>query len=84
VLLGYDPGTHRDEVIAGMFTGWLHSPAALIWSFPQGRGRITATTFKVAPEVGPVATALLEGLIAGLETGHHRPVPLSSVAGARD
>lgn len=63
VLAGYDPEVHRDEVIAGMFAGWVHAPAALIWGFPQGRGRLTATTFRLAPEDGPVATAMLEGLL---------------------
>jgi hypothetical protein len=51
-----------------MFAGWVHAPAALIWSFPHGQGRLTLTTFRVAPEGGPVATVLLEGLI-GLATG---------------
>jgi hypothetical protein len=63
VLTGYDPRAHRDEVTAGMFAGWVNAPAALIWRFPQGKGQITLTTFRVAPEAGPVATALLEGLI---------------------
>lgn len=63
VLTGYDPGRHLDEVTAGMFVGWVHSPAALVWSFPQGRGRITLTTLHVAPESGAVATALLERLL---------------------
>jgi len=65
VMTGYEPTRHRDEVIAGMFVGWVHSPAALVWSFPQGRGRITLTTLHVAPEAGPVATALLENLLQG-------------------
>jgi hypothetical protein len=63
VMLGYDPARHRDEVTAGMIVGWVHTPAALIWTFPQGRGAVTLTTFRVAPEDGPVATALLEGLL---------------------
>jgi hypothetical protein len=63
VLLGHDPVRHRDEVTAGMFVGWLHSPAALVWTFHQGRGAMTLTTFRVAPESGPVATALLDSLI---------------------
>ncbi|MDQ6682454.1 MAG: hypothetical protein M3Y88_04180 [Chloroflexota bacterium] len=63
VLLGYDPELHAGEVPAGMFVGWLHAPAALVWSFPQGRGRITLTTLRVSPETGPVPTALLEALI---------------------
>jgi hypothetical protein len=63
VLTGYEPARHRDEVTAGMFVGWVHSPAALVWTFPQGRGRITLTTLHVAPESGPIATALLENLL---------------------
>lgn len=63
VLLGYDPVRHRDEVPAGMFVGWIHAPAAIVWSFGQGRGAVTVTTFRVAPESGPVATLLLERLI---------------------
>jgi hypothetical protein len=63
VLTGYDPVRHRDEVTAGMFVGWVHSPAALVWTFRQGRGVVTLTTLHVAPEDGPVATALLEGLL---------------------
>jgi hypothetical protein len=64
VLLGYDPGRHRAEVSAGMFAGWVHAPAALIWTFPQGRGTLTVTTFGVAPESGPVATIMLDELVS--------------------
>lgn len=63
VLGGYDPSTHADEVFAGMFAGWVHAPAALGWTFPHGSGSITATTFRVAPESGPVATMMLDGLL---------------------
>jgi hypothetical protein len=63
VLLGYDPMKHLDEVPAGMFVGWVHDPAALIWSFAQGGGSITLTTFRLCPEGGPLATAMLEALI---------------------
>ncbi|HUQ77644.1 MAG TPA: glycoside hydrolase family 2 TIM barrel-domain containing protein [Patescibacteria group bacterium] len=63
VLLGHDPVRHRDEVTSGMFVGWVHTPAALVWTFLQGRGAATLTTFRVAPEAGPVATVLLENLI---------------------
>jgi hypothetical protein len=63
VLTGYDPVRHRDEVTAGMFVGWVHSPAALVWTFRQGRGAVTLTTMHVAPEDGPIATVLLEALL---------------------
>jgi hypothetical protein len=64
VLTGYDPAEHVDEITAGMFAGWVHAPAALTWSFPHGRGRITLTTFHIAPERGPVATVLRSALVA--------------------
>jgi hypothetical protein len=75
VLLGYDPRQHRDEVVSGMFVGWLHEPAALIWSFTQGAGSVTLTTFRLAPQDGPVATVLLEGLVQRTAAG---PVTASS------
>jgi hypothetical protein len=65
VLRGYHPQRHASEVSAGMFVGWVHAPAALLWSFAQGRGQMTVTTFKLAPEHGPIATILLEELIQG-------------------
>jgi len=64
VLTGYDPAEHAAEVWAGMVVGWLHAPVALAWSFPQGRGRLTITTLRVAPESGPVATVLRSALLA--------------------
>ncbi len=63
VLLGYDPARHRDEVAAGMFVGWVRAPAAILWTFSQGRGAVSLTTFRVAPESGPLASLLLERLI---------------------
>jgi hypothetical protein len=72
VLLGYEPVRHRDEVPAGMFVGWVHAPAAIVWTFPQGRGAVTLTTFRVAPESGPVATLLLERLIQHAATTDRR------------
>ena len=63
VLLGYDPGRHRNEVASGVFVGWVHAPAAIVWRFPQGSGSMTLTTFRLAPERGPVADVLLERLL---------------------
>ena len=63
VLLGHDPVRHGAEVDAGMFVGWIHEPAALLWQFDQGNGSIAMTTFHLAPESGPVATTMLQCLI---------------------
>lgn len=69
VLAGFDPRDPRVEIAAGMFAGWVHSAAAVAARFGQGKGRIAATTFRVAPEDGPLAAALLDGLVAwALET----------------
>jgi len=81
VLLGYDPGRHRDEVPAGMFVGWVHTPAANVWTFRQGQGVVTLTTFRVAPESGPVATLLLERLIQHAATAERRDEPRAVRAG---
>jgi hypothetical protein len=61
VLLGADPEFAK-EVIAGSFVGWLADPAAHVWSFAQGPGRITATTWRLGSD-GPVAAILLDALI---------------------
>jgi hypothetical protein len=66
VLLGHDPVAHRDEVLSGMFVGWVHDPAALAWEFTQGSGRILLTTFRLAPEGGPMASALLAAMLRRL------------------
>lgn len=80
VLLGHDPVRHREEIGAGMFVGWVHTPAALVWTFLQGRGSATLTTFRVAPESGPVATVLLENLIQrAASADRRRPVRVGSV-----
>jgi hypothetical protein len=82
VLTGYEPARHLEEVTAGMFVGWVHSPAALVWSFPQGRGQVTLTTLHVAPESGAVATALLEQLLQAARRGHTTGSAPSSAATA--
>ena len=74
VLLGHDPVRHGHEVDAGMFVGWIHEPAALLWQFDQGKGSVALTTFHLAPESGPVATTLLQCLIhrmAGVQPTDH-------------
>jgi hypothetical protein len=72
VLLGFDPALHRGEVAAGIFAGWVQAPAALAWTFPQGRGRLTVTTLRLAPESGPVATVMLDELVTAAAAGPSR------------
>ena len=60
VLTGLDVASRQDGVRAGMFSGWVHSPAGLAAQFDQGAGQVVITTLRLAPEDGPVATAVLE------------------------
>jgi hypothetical protein len=63
VLDGLDVAAPLDGVEVGLFAGWVHSPAALLANVRHGAGRLLATTLRLAPEDGPIATALLESLI---------------------
>jgi hypothetical protein len=61
-----------------MFVGWVHTPAALVWTFRQAAGAVTLTTLRVAPETGPVATALLERLVQHAAAAERRLAGRSS------
>ena len=63
VLDGLDVASAADGVRIGLFSGWVHSPVALLASFAQGHRRVIVTTLRLAPEDGPIATAMLEALI---------------------
>jgi hypothetical protein len=54
-----DPAT----VTAGLFAGWVHAPAAISISMQLGAGRLIVTTFRLDPGNGPIARALLAGLV---------------------
>ncbi len=72
VLDWRDRAAGTDVVEVGMFSGWIRHPAALLMSFRQGAGHVIVTTLRVAPEEGPIATAVLESLVqrADAERGH--------------
>jgi hypothetical protein len=55
-----------ENIMAGMFVGWLHNPAALVARLPIGRGDLIVTTFDLLPNVGsdPMATLMLNDLFA--------------------
>lgn len=77
VLTGYEPMQDADDVFAGMFVGWVHAPAALIWrqSWSGSAIPIITTTLHLAPESGPVATVLLEALLQLAASRIHQPSP---------
>lgn len=78
VLLGHTDDRTWDDVSAGLFAGWVHSPAAITWSMPVGAGRLTVTTFHLEPGRGPVADALFAELVRSLADHDHPQVPEES------
>ena len=66
VLTGFQPWEYEARVHAGVVVGWVHKPAVTIGERPFGKGKLTATTFRLcedAPGADPLATALLDALI---------------------
>jgi hypothetical protein len=67
VLSGFSRQDFEAHVYAGMFLGWIHRNVALLAVRHYGKGRALLTTFRLlrqAPEADPVATVLLDALIA--------------------
>lgn len=66
VLTGFRIVELGSLVQAGLVSGWIHKPGALIGKRHVGRGLAVATTFgllRAAPGADPVAATLLDGLI---------------------
>jgi hypothetical protein len=63
VLDGLVAAEASDGVEAGLFAGWIHAPVTVQAGFALGAGHLIVTTFRLAPEHGPIATALLESLV---------------------
>jgi len=61
LILRFGSAMARAEV--GLFSGWVHAPAAVLADHEHGAGRLIATTLRLAPQDGPVVTAMLESLI---------------------
>jgi Glycosyl hydrolases family 2, sugar binding domain/Glycosyl hydrolases family 2, TIM barrel domain len=76
-----DRAAGADVVEVGMFSGWVRRPAALLMSFRQGAGHVIVTTLRVAPEEGPVATAVLESLVQRAVAARGRPAGRTSLGG---
>jgi len=57
-------GPLPENILAGLFVGWLHNPAALVARLPIGRGDLIVTTFDLLPHIGsdPIATLMLNDL----------------------
>jgi len=81
VISSVEP-TQAADILAGIFVGWTHDPAALTAQFRAGEGVLLATTFDLAGGYGsdPIATAMLHDLLDYLRTGRAAPVAALDVS----
>jgi hypothetical protein len=75
VLLGWSQAEDFSDIFCGMVVGWVHSPASMIAQCRWGSGRLLATTLKLESAFcdDPVATILLQNLIAYLTSSRFKP-----------
>ena len=59
VLVGWDAQADADDILAGLFLGWVRFPAALCAGFRHGDGKVLATTFDLFKEAPSVPTGLV-------------------------
>ncbi|MFQ6133380.1 MAG: glycoside hydrolase family 2 protein [Armatimonadota bacterium] len=74
VLAGFGP-EDRDDVLSGVFAGWLHGISPFMVQARCGKGRLLVTTFDVVSQYGedPISTALLHDLLAYLASEKCQP-----------
>jgi Glycosyl hydrolases family 2, sugar binding domain/Glycosyl hydrolases family 2/Glycosyl hydrolases family 2, TIM barrel domain len=65
VLVGWDEA-HNEDMLAGLYVGWLRYPVATVGLFRYGQGVVVACTFPLLEAAGrdPLADALLDRLAA--------------------
>ena len=65
VITGMEGREDADDVLSGIFVGWVHNPGAIVCQFKAGEGRVLATTLDLSPAYGddPAATQLLDDMI---------------------
>jgi hypothetical protein len=59
------PPAYSDDVLAGMFVGWVHLNSAYVVQVRVGKGKLLLTTIPRGGSIGrdPIATALFESLV---------------------
>jgi hypothetical protein len=75
VLLGWNQDRDFEDILSGIVVGWVHSPASFLAQCRWGQGKLLATTLKLESAFGddPVATILLQDLIAHLMSPRFQP-----------
>ncbi len=65
VLTGFDAETEADDILSGLFIGWIHYPATVIGGFRYGDGKVLATTLELfrKAKTDPVSVVLLGNLL---------------------
>jgi hypothetical protein len=61
-------GASPDNVLSGIFVGWLRNPGAYVVKLPVGKGTLIVSTFDLLTQLGvdPISTLMLADLAAVL------------------
>jgi hypothetical protein len=59
----------RQEVLAGLFVGWLRRPAGLVQKLPLGKGELLVSTLRLQNNIGlePIAEKLMSELLSCID-----------------
>jgi hypothetical protein len=65
VISSVRPADFRQEVLAGLFIGWLRRPAGLVQKLPVGNGTLLVSTLRLQENIGndPMANKVLRELL---------------------
>ncbi|MBC8101611.1 MAG: hypothetical protein H7Z41_03385 [Cytophagales bacterium] len=75
VLVGWDPETEADDILAGLFLGWIGFPAAFAAGFRYGDGKVLCTTFELLrnAKTDPVSVVVLGDLLKYVGSSRFTP-----------
>lgn len=74
-VLGGVASQNYDDVLSGMFIGWVHSTSGYLLQMKVGKGKLITTTFRLTDnyEVDPYSTILLDEIIRYISSEECNP-----------
>jgi hypothetical protein len=75
VLVGWDAEEDSEDILAGLFLGWIGFPAAFAAGFRYGEGKVLCTTFELmrSARPDPVSIVLLGDLLSYIDSPGFAP-----------
>jgi len=75
IVLTEIPPENFEDVLAGMFVGWLHKNSAYVFQIKAGKGNLIFCTFPLAENypTDPFAKRFLQNLISYIQSDQFKP-----------